>query len=66
MCEYIPCIAWGRNAYFTRKLEVGDRVILCGRVQSKKYFKKFDYDCEDGEWKWAYEISIIEIVKGNI
>lgn len=54
--DYIPCIAWGRNARFCQNMEVGTEVKIIGRVQSRKYEKKF----EDGtsEVRVAYEVSI--------
>ncbi len=63
--DYIPCIAWGRNARFAGKLNVGDNIEVFGRMQSRQYQKKY----EDGkvEEKTAYEISIskIEIAKNS-
>jgi len=63
--DYIPCIAWGRNARFCQNLEVGTEVKIVGRVQSRKYEKKF----EDGtsEVRVAYEVSIssMEIIDKN-
>lgn len=38
--DYIPTIAWGRNARFVRNLQVGDKVALSGRIQSREYQKK--------------------------
>ena len=54
--DYIPTIAWGRNARFCQNMEVGTEVKIIGRVQSRKYEKKF----EDGtsETRVAYEVSI--------
>ena len=54
--DYIPCILWGRNAKFCEKLPVGTMVKLSGRIQSRKYEKKY----EDGTVKEmvAYEISV--------
>ena len=61
--DYIPCIAWGRNARFCENIEVGTEVKIIGRVQSRTYEKKY----EDGtsETKVAYEVSIssLEVVK---
>ena len=61
--DYIPCIAWGRNARFSLNLEIGTKVKVVGRVQSREYEKKH----EDGtvETKIAYEVSIgsLEIVE---
>ena len=60
--DYIPCIAWGRNARFCENMEVGTEVKIVGRVQSRTYEKKY----EDGtvETKVAYEVSVssLEIV----
>ena len=61
--DYIPSIAWGRNARFCQNLEVGTEVKIVGRVQSRNYEKKL----EDGTIlkKVAYEVSIgsLEVVK---
>ncbi|MBQ7348569.1 MAG: single-stranded DNA-binding protein, partial [Clostridia bacterium] len=35
--DYIPCIAWGRNARFAKNLEVGERIAISGRIQSREY-----------------------------
>ena len=63
--DYIPTIAWGRNARFCQNLEVGTKVRLVGRVQSRMYEKKH----EDGtiENRVAYEVSIgsLEVVEEN-
>ena len=57
--DYIPTIAWGRNARFCQNLEVGAQVKIIGRVQSRQYEKKY----EDGtsEMKVAYEVSICSL-----
>ena len=61
--DYIPCIAWGRNARFCQNLEVGSQVKIVGRVQSRSYEKKH----EDGtiENRVAYEVSIgsLEVIE---
>jgi len=57
--DYIPCIAWGRNARYAGKLAVGDRVRLYGRKQSRQYQKKID-DVTILE-KTAYEVSVSKI-----
>ena len=60
--DYIPSIAWGRNARFCQNLEVGSEVKIVGRIQSRNYEKKY----EDGSVvkKVAYEVSIgsLEII----
>ncbi len=57
--DYIPCIAWGRNARYVKNLDIGDKICLSGRIQSRVYQKLQ----EDGEYeeKVAYEISINRI-----
>ena len=63
--DYIPCIAWGRNARFCENIPVGTEVKIIGRVQSRTYEKKYD----DGrvENKVAYEVSVasLEVVNQN-
>ena len=63
--DYIPSIAWGRNARFCQNLEVGTEVKIVGRIQSRNYEKKY----EDGTVvkKVAYEVSVgsLEVVKEN-
>ena len=67
--DYIPCITWGRNARYCQNIQVGEKVRLWGRIQSRQYEKKF----EDGtsEVRRAYEVSVskMEIEKdmeGNL
>ena len=57
--DYLPCIAWGRNARFVKNLEVGEKVTIVGRIQSREYQKKIDENTL--ETKTAYEISIAQI-----
>ena len=63
--DYIPSIAWGRNARFCQNLEVGTEVKIVGRIQSRNYEKKY----ENGEVvkKVAYEVSIgnLEVIKNS-
>lgn len=40
--DYLPCIAWGRNARFCQNVEVGTEVKIVGRVQSRTYEKKHE------------------------
>ncbi|MDR2266270.1 MAG: single-stranded DNA-binding protein [Christensenellaceae bacterium] len=61
--DYIPCIAWGRNARFASSLKIGSHVDLCGRIQSREYQKQFT----DGslDVRTAYEISIARLSINN-
>lgn len=60
--DYIPCIAWGRNAKFADTLSVGTKVRIAGRIQSRIYIKKYD---DHQEERTAYEVSItsMEVVE---
>lgn len=53
--DYIPCIAWGRNAQYAARFDMGDRLRLTGRLQSREYQKLLD----SGEYlqRTAYEVS---------
>lgn len=59
--DYIPSIAWGKNAYYCELLKVGDKVTVEGRFQSRNYRKLTD----EGTLitKTAYEVSISVIEK---
>ena len=61
--DYIPCIAWGRNAKFCETVAVGTEIKVVGRVQSRQYEKKH----EDGtvENRVAYEVSVstLEVIE---
>lgn len=57
--DYIPCIAWGRNARFASGFEVGTRVQIWGRVQSREYVKKINE--EETEKHIAYEVSVSKL-----
>ena len=57
--DYIPAIAWGRNARFAKNMLVGEKIYVTGRIQSREYQKRL----ENGnvETRVAYEISINKI-----
>ncbi|MBO5782866.1 MAG: single-stranded DNA-binding protein [Clostridia bacterium] len=57
--DYIPCIAWGRNARFVRGLNVGDKIALSGRIQSREYQKRMGE--EDVKIMTAYEVSVSKL-----
>lgn len=58
--DYIPCIAWGRNARFVGNLKVGTKINIIGRIQSREYTKVLDKNAEPIV-KTAYELSISKI-----
>ena len=52
--DYLPCIAWGRNADWAEGLPVGKEVTLYGRLQSREYQKVIG---DTTETRTAYEVS---------
>ena len=54
--DYIPLIAWGRNANYCKDLIIGTNIKIVGRIQSRQYEKKHP----DGtvEKRRAYEVSV--------
>lgn len=57
--DYIPCIAWGRNARFVKNLAVGEKIALSGRIQSREYVKKISET--ESKTLTAYEVSICKL-----
>ena len=57
--DYIPCIAWGRNARFVKNLTVGDKIAISGRIQSREYQKKLSE--EEVRTMTAYEVSVSKL-----
>ena len=57
--DYIPCIAWGRNARYASQFEVGSRLRIWGRVQSREYTKKISET--ESEKRVAYEVSVSKL-----
>ena len=57
--DYIPCIAWGRNARFAKNLAVGEKIAIAGRIQSREYQKRVNED--DVKILTAYEVSISKL-----
>ncbi len=53
--DYLPCIAWGRNARYTSEIPVGSRLNIRGRLQSRQYQKALG-DGNSME-RTAYEVS---------
>lgn len=63
--DYIPVIAWGRNARYAKTLQVGDNVRVWGRIQSRDYQKRISE--EEVITKTAYEVSVnrMELVENE-
>lgn len=58
--DYIPCIAWGRNARFAKNIAVGEKVAISGRIQSREYQKKISET--ESVTLTAYEVSISKLL----
>ena len=54
--DYIPCIAWGRNARFAAGFEVGSHIQIYGRIQSREYQKRISEN--QLIKRVAYEVSV--------
>lgn len=59
--DYIPTICWGRNARFAEGLEVGTRLQVFGRIQSRIYHKKMENGEMEPIERTAYEVSIFKM-----
>ena len=57
--DYIPVIAWGRNARYAGSFTVGEKINIDGRIQSRIYQKQL----ENGmvEDRTAYEVSVTNL-----
>ncbi len=57
--DYLPCIAWGRNARIASEMAVGSRLRIVGRIQSRRYQKQLpDGTMQD---RTAHEVSCSSI-----
>ena len=61
--DYLPCIAWGRNAKFVSELSVGEKIYLTGRIQSRQYQKRINEN--DIETRTAFEVSVGKVSTEN-
>lgn len=57
--DYVPMICWGRNARFAENLEVGTRLQIDGRIQSREYQKRISET--KSETRVVYEVSISKL-----
>lgn len=54
--DYLPCILWGRTALEASMCHTSDRILICGRLQSRVYTKLTEEGIEE---RTAYEISAL-------
>ncbi|GHV00440.1 single-stranded DNA-binding protein [Clostridia bacterium] len=60
--DYIPCIAWGRNARYVKDIPIGAKIQISGRVQSREYQKRLSET--EIETRTAFEVSVNQIGTG--
>lgn len=54
--DYIPCIAWSRNAVLASNRSMGDKIQVTGRFQDRQYRKK-----DSEELITTYEVSVLDL-----
>lgn len=57
--DYVPAIAWGRNARYAQNLKIGNHIRIWGRIQSRIYQKRNE-EMETTSHT-AYEVSISKL-----
>lgn len=57
---YLPVVAWGRFAYLIDQFDIGDRIRVIGRFQSRSYVKNINGKQVD---RWAFELSAMMVEK---
>ena len=61
--DYLPCITWGARACETALWDVGTRVSLEGRLQSRSYIKVLDTGAVE---RTAFEVSVLDICRLSV
>ena len=56
--DYIPAIAWGRNARYAGSLPVGERLNVSGRIQSRAYTKVLAPARREWRTRCPYPVSV--------
>jgi len=56
--DYLPCIAWGSLAVYCAQLQVGDPILINGRLQSRQYTKNLENQSIEHT---AFEISVMSM-----
>lgn len=56
--DYLPCIAWGTLARRCGELQVGDALMIEGRLQSRVYTKRVG---EQNQERTAFEVSVMSM-----
>ena len=61
--DYLPCIAWGQVAAAVADMDVGERLAIEGRVQSRNYTKMLDSGPVE---RTAFEVSVMQLVDEDV
>ena len=56
--DYLPCIAWGSLAHRCAEKNVGDRIGVTGRLQSRLYQKRLPDQTQE---RTAFEVSVMSL-----
>lgn len=64
-CDYIPCISWYEDAKHVGNLEVGTKIILTGRLQSREYIKKLEEGKQEKRVTYEVAIKMIDVAEGG-
>ena len=56
--DYLPCIAWGSLAHRCAEKNVGDRIGISGRLQSRLYQKRLQDQTQE---RTAFEVSVMSL-----
>lgn len=63
--DYIPSIAWGVESVYARNFEVGDKVELSGRFQSRDYIARDEHGNPITRTTYEISISNIKVLDNN-
>ena len=61
--DYIPCIAWGKNARLLRESAVGQKLEVSGRIQSRQYTKRLDDGTSSIRTAYEFSIGTVEFLR---
>lgn len=64
--DYIPAIAWGKNAILCQNLEVGAQIKIIGRVKALQYEKNYKDGTSEKSVTYEVSISSLEIIGGDV
>lgn len=63
--DYIPSIAWGRNAIYLTEQPVGTEIRVVGRFQSREYTKKLENEEKEIRTAFEFSASRLEVVNNE-